>query len=201
MEITQQYLEEVITASRSVDLKEVDRFVDVLEQAYRHGRDVFVIGNGGSASNASHFAQDLSKGSIPDMEGKRFRVTSFTDNVATITAISNDIGYERIFDLQLRQYAREQDVLVAISGSGNSKNIIRAAEYAKANDMTLVGVTGFDGGKLAALSDIKLHVPLNDMCKSEAVHSILLHMASEILRMRLCDVRGKEYDDTLNRRV
>lgn len=200
MEITQQYLEDVITASRSVDLKEVDKLVDVLEQAYRHGRDVFVIGNGGSASNASHFAQDLSKGSIPDMEGKRFRVTSFTDNVATITAISNDIGYERIFDLQLRQYAREGDVLVAISGSGNSKNIIKAAEYAKAHGLILVGVTGFDGGKLASMSDIKLHVPLNDMCKSEAVHSILLHMTSEILRMRLCDVRGKEYADTLNRR-
>lgn len=201
MEVTQKYLEEVITASRSVDLKEVEKFVDILEQTYRHGRDVFVIGNGGSASNASHFAQDLSKGSIPDLEGKRFRVSSFTDNVATITAISNDIGYERIFDLQLRQYARPQDVLVAISGSGNSKNIIRAAEYAKGHGLSIVGVTGFDGGKLMQLSDIRLHVPLHDMCKAEAVHSILLHMASELLRERLCDVRGQEYDDSVVRRV
>lgn len=195
MEITQQYLEDVIAASRTVDLKEIDRFVDLLEETYRHGRDVFVIGNGGSASNASHFAQDLSKGSVPDMEGKRFRVSSFTDNVATITAISNDIGYERIFDLQLRQYAREGDVLVVISGSGNSNNVVRAAEYAKEHNLHVVGVTGFDGGKLKKLSDIQLHVPLDDMCKAEAVHSILLHMASEMLRMRLCDVRGTEYGD------
>ncbi|HMP88807.1 MAG TPA: SIS domain-containing protein [Kiritimatiellia bacterium] len=195
MEVTKQYLEEVIDAARSVDLNEVSRLVDLLEQTYRSGRDVFVIGNGGSASNASHFAQDLSKGSIPDMEGKRFRVTSFTDNVATITAISNDIGYERIFDLQLRQYARPNDVLVAISGSGNSRNIIRAAEYARDHKLTIVGVTGFNGGQLLTMSDIRIHVPINDMCKAEAVHSIVLHMASEILRVRLHDVRGIEYAD------
>jgi D-sedoheptulose 7-phosphate isomerase len=185
MEKTQQYLDSVINAARSVELSEVERLVEVLERAYHEGRDVFVIGNGGSASNASHFAQDLSKGSIPDVEGKRFRVASFTDNVATITAISNDIGYERIFDLQLRQYARPGDILVAISGSGNSPNILRAVGYAQAQKLIVVGVTGFNGGKLMPLSDIRLHVPINDMCKAEAVHSIMLHMASELLRERL----------------
>ncbi len=195
MEVTQQYLEDVIAASRSVNLGEVARLVDLLEKTYRGGQDVFIIGNGGSASNASHFAQDLSKGSVPDLEGQRFRVTSLTDNVATITAISNDIAYERIFDLQLRQYARPGDVLVAISGSGNSRNIVRAAEYARAHGLTVVGVTGFDGGTLLKMSDLRLHVPINDMCKAEAVHSILLHMASELLRLRLRDVRGIEYSD------
>ena len=181
----EQYFEQVMQAARSGDPAAVDACMDCLEAAYREGRGVFVIGNGGSASNASHFAQDLSKGAMPDLEkGKRFRVLSLTDNVAFITALANDIGYERVFDLQLRQFAQHGDVLVAISGSGNSKNVLRAAEYAKQAGIAIIAFTGFSGGALLGMADIRVHVPLNDMCKAEAVHSILFHLIVDLLRER-----------------
>lgn len=182
--IQEAYLNSVMQAARQVDPAAIDACIAALEAAYRDGRGVFVIGNGGSASNASHFAQDLSKGTSPDLEGKRFRVLSLTDNVAFITALGNDIGYDRVFDLQLRQFAQPGDLLVAISGSGNSPNILRAAEYAKQTGLTLISATGFDGGKLHALADIRLHVPLRDMCQAEAVHSIVFHMIVDFLRAR-----------------
>lgn len=185
MEVIKSYLEDVVAAARSVELNEVDRAIRLFEQCYHDDRAVYVIGNGGSAAAASHFAQDLSKGSMPDLEGRRLRVVALTDNAAYLTATANDLGYDRVFDVQLRALARPGDVLVAISGSGNSPNIVKAAHYARSVNSTVVGVTGFDGGKLLGLSDIRLHVPIMDMCKAEAVHGILLHMVSDILRMRL----------------
>ena len=185
MEMIRQYLEDVIRVSWEVDLEQLDLAIQLFEKCYHEDRAVYVIGNGGSAANASHFAQDLSKGSMPDLEGRRLRVVSLTDNAAYLTATANDLGYDRVFDVQLRALARPGDVLVAISGSGNSPNIVKAATYARSVHSTVVGVTGFDGGKLKGLSDIALHVPILDMCKAEAVHSILLHMVSDILRIRL----------------
>lgn len=179
------YLDQVVSAARSVDLGQVEKLIGLLERAYRKGRSVFVIGNGGSAANALHFAQDLSKGAIPDIEGKRFRVLSLAENVSFITAISNDIGYDRVFELQLRQFAEKGDVLIAISGSGNSANIIRAVEYARGKGMLVAGFTGFDGGKLIGLSDVRVHVPVDQMCMAEAVHSIIMHMITDLLRDRL----------------
>ncbi len=185
MEITTRYLDKVIAAARAVDLRQAQKAVDILVKAYRGNRSVFVIGNGGSAANASHFAQDLAKSAVPNLRGKRFKVLSLTDNIAFITAIANDIGYDRIFEIQLRQFAKRADVLVAISGSGNSQNIIAAVDYARKLRMTVIGLTGFRGGRLMKKADVKIHVPLNDMCKSEAVHSILLHMLVELVRDRL----------------
>jgi D-sedoheptulose 7-phosphate isomerase len=185
MEIAKQYLADVAAAARAVDLAAVERLVKLLVACYRRGRTVFVIGNGGSAANASHFAQDLSKGTVPDLEGKRLRALSLADSMAFVTAIANDIGFERVFELQLRQFAAKGDVLVAISGSGNSPNVVRAAEYARQAGLKVVGVTGFDGGRLLGLADIRLHVPIAHMCKAEAVHAILLHMTADLLRDRL----------------
>ena len=185
MSASDDYLAEVTKASQDVDLSRVDALVDLLAETYQSDGAVFVIGNGGSASNAAHLAQDLSKGAIPYLEGTRFRVLSLVDNVAFMTAIANDIGYERVFELQLPQFAKSGDVLIAISGSGNSPNIIAAAEYAKANGIKLVGVTGFDGGKLKGMSDFSVHVPCNNMCMSEAVHSILFHMVADLLKDKL----------------
>ena len=184
-----EYAAQVTEALGLVDMGQVDRFIDVLQKCYEDGRSVFAAGNGGSASNASHLVQDLSKGALPDFETavKRLRALSLTDNVAFITALGNDIGYERVFDLQLRQFAEKGDVLVAISGSGNSANVINAVEYAHETGMTVVGVTGFDGGKLRELSDITIHVPCDDMCQSEAVHSVIFHMVVDLLRERLRD--------------
>ncbi|MFC1461328.1 SIS domain-containing protein [Verrucomicrobiota bacterium] len=185
MDLKTGYLDKVISAAQSVDLGEVEKLIASLESAYTDGRSVFLIGNGGSAANATHFAQDLSKGAIPDMEGKRFRVLSLAENMCFVTAISNDIGYERVFELQLKQFAAKGDLLIAISGSGNSANIIKAVEYARDIGMRVAGFTGFDGGKLMGLSDVRVHVPLDQMCMAEAVHSIFMHMVTDLLKERL----------------
>ncbi len=124
-----------------------DRFVESLYQAFEQGRTIFLAGNGGSAANASHFGQDLAKGTLSSMSAtRRFRVIPLTDNIGFITALANDEGYDSIFEQQLRNLAQSGDLLVAISGSGNSPNVLRAVEYARSIGMKTIGVTGFDGG-------------------------------------------------------
>lgn len=184
MEIIEKYIKEVVEATHAVDLEAVQRVLDVLEQAYHEEKAVCIIGNGGSAAAASHFAQDLAKGSLNDDEPKRFRVTSLVDNTPYITAIANDIGYEDIFVFQLRQFARSGDILIAVSGSGNSPNIIKAVDYAKSKGICVIGFTGFDGGKLLQRADYDIHVPIADMCKTEAVHSTIMHLIMDLLKIR-----------------
>ena len=163
-----------------------DRFVEALYAGFEQGRTVFLVGNGGSAANASHFGQDLAKGTLSSMSAtRRFRVVPLTDNIGFITALANDEGYESIFEQQLRNLAASGDLLVAISGSGNSPNVIRAAEYARSIGMTVIGVTGFDGGKLKALADVSVHIPVDDMGMTEALHGVVFHLAMCRLRERL----------------
>lgn len=160
-----------------------DALVDTLKAAFDHGRTVFLAGNGGSAAAASHFAQDLAKGTLADMRyPRRFRIMPLTDNISYITALANDEGYETIFEHQMRAFAARGDVLVAISGSGNSPNILRAAHFARETGMTVIGVTGFDGGKLKPISDVSVHVPVDDMGMTEAIHGVLFHLAMARLR-------------------
>jgi D-sedoheptulose 7-phosphate isomerase len=167
------YLNETLI---KVDQGELDNFISLMLKAYNEERMVFVIGNGGSAANSSHFAQDLAKGTRKTLETeKRIKALSLTDNSAFITALSNDDGYDTIFEQQLRTYAKHGDFLIAISGSGNSPNIIKAIEWANANEITTIGITGFEGGKLKKLARHSVNVPLNDMCTSESVHSVVLH--------------------------
>jgi D-sedoheptulose 7-phosphate isomerase len=163
-----------------------DRFVEALYAGFEQGRTVFLIGNGGSAANASHFGQDLAKGTLSSMSAtRRFRVIPLTDNIGFITALANDEGYDSIFEQQLRNLAASGDLLVAISGSGNSPNVIRATEYARSIGMTVIGVTGFDGGKLKALADVSVHIPVDDMGMTEALHGVVFHLAMCRLRERL----------------
>lgn len=185
METIRQYFQDVSEATGRVDQRAIQGAIEKLKEAYRDGRMVLLIGNGGSAAAASHFAEDLAKGSLRDDEPKRFRVLSLTDNTPFITAVANDIGYEDIFSFQLRQYARAGDVLIAISGSGNSPNIIKAAAYAKENGMSLIAFTGFDGGKLAPMADFNIHVPIMHMCKTEAVHGVIMHLIADVLLEQL----------------
>lgn len=185
MEIAKAYMDEVIEAARRVDLRKVTPAVDLLEEAYLEDRFVFTIGNGGSAAAASHLAEDLCKGAMQDDDQKRFRALSLADNTPFLTAISNDLGYERVFDFQLRQFARAGDLLIGISGSGNSPNILRAAEYAKTCGLGMIAMTGFDGGQFGAVADVHIHVPIRDMCKAEAVHGILCHMLTDLLGDRI----------------
>lgn len=170
------YLDYADKALRSVKAQEVENTIELLFRAYKSGNTVFVIGNGGSAASASHLAQDLAKGTRRTLsQKKRIRALALTDSAPFLTAYGNDDGYDVVFEQQLRNHARRGDVLVAISGSGNSPNIIKAVTWAKRNGLSTLGITGFDGGKLRKLAQHKLHVPLNDMCTAESVHSVLLH--------------------------
>jgi D-sedoheptulose 7-phosphate isomerase len=182
----QSYLKYFTDTLDTLDQKEIESFLDLLIDAYENDHTVFVIGNGGSAANASHFANDLCKGTLKSMDqSKRLRALSLTDNVALMTAYGNDEGYASIFEQQLRTFAKPGDVVVAISGSGNSPNVISAIDWAKKNGLHTVGVTGFGGGKLKTMAQTTVHVPLNDMCTSESVHSVIFHYIALELQKRL----------------
>lgn len=170
----------------SVNYDEVEKFINMLTDAYDNDKFVFVIGNGGSAANASHFAQDLAKGTRRSKDQKkRLKALSLTDNLPFITAQGNDEGYDSVFDQQLRTFAKAGDYVVAISGSGNSPNIVSAIEWANTNGLTTIGITGFDGGKLRKIAHHSVNVKLNDMCTSESIHSIIFHYIILELREKL----------------
>ena len=134
-----------------LDYTEIGKMIETILDARERGAHVFFIGNGGSAATASHFANDISIGTRVTHTDKPFKAISLTDNVAVITAIGNDDGYEHIFTKQLQNLANKGDVLVAISASGNSPNIIHSVQYAKTKGLKVIGLTGFDGGKLREL--------------------------------------------------
>ncbi len=169
----------------SADTEEIDKFLDILVDAYKNDKFVFVIGNGGSAANASHLAQDLAKGTRSSKDqSRRLKALSLTDNLPFITAQGNDEGYDSIFEQQLRTFAKPGDYLIAISGSGNSPNIISAIEWANKNGITTIGITGYDGGKLKKMAHHSVNVVLNDMCTAESIHSIIFHYVILELRER-----------------
>ncbi len=168
-----------------IDPKEVQALADAIEAAYRDGRTVFLIGNGGSGSASSHFCEDLGKGTLVDFERqKRLRVMSLTDNAPYILAWANDVGYDCIFSEQLKNLARAGDLLVAISGSGNSPNVLKAVEYAHKAGMKTFGITGYDGGKLRKKAQRFLHVPSFNMGAVEAAHAVVFHYLLDALRER-----------------
>jgi D-sedoheptulose 7-phosphate isomerase len=166
----------------------VDQVLHVLEEAYQRRSQVFVIGNGGSAATASHMMNDLCKGTIGhkgDATWPRFRVVALTDNVALMTAWANDTDYNHIFSEPLRTLAQPGDVLVAISASGNSPNIIAAVEAAKQMGVKIVGLAGFGGGRLAQLADVAFVVASDEYGPVEDVHMILDHIITGYLYEKL----------------
>ncbi|MBD3169481.1 MAG: SIS domain-containing protein [candidate division Zixibacteria bacterium] len=184
-----QFGEYINTSSNILDKIEkqtIDNVIDVLYKAYRDSKMVFFAGNGGSAAAASHFCEDLSKGTQPDLKAtKRFRALSLVDNVPYITAMSNDEGYEHIFEQQLVCYAQPGDILVCISGSGNSQNVVQAMEWAKNHDLTTIAISGYDGGKIGAIADVNLHVPSFDMGLVEALHMVVSHYITDRLKEKI----------------
>lgn len=173
-----QYLQSVM---QRVDPAEIGAFIETLLDARRRGATVFFIGNGGSAATASHFANDLAFGTN-DYE-QPFRVLSLTDNVPVLTALGNDFGYEEIFVRQLRVMGKPNDVLVAISASGNSPNLIKAFDHALAAGIKTVAITAFDGGKMRAMADSGIHVPTEpkEYGPAEDVHMVLDHLVVSYL--------------------
>jgi D-sedoheptulose 7-phosphate isomerase len=164
-----------------VDLGQVAAFIAELESAYEKDRQIFIIGNGGSAGTASHMACDLAKtvlGRKPDRGTRRFRVMSLTDNVPMITALGNDLGYEHVFTEQLVLFARTGDLLVVITGSGNSPNIVNAVKLAREMGLRTTGLLGFDGGEVLPLIDTPLLIPDFNYGFVEDLHMALDHLAT-----------------------
>jgi D-sedoheptulose 7-phosphate isomerase len=185
-----EYLERVKAELDRLDLDEVRRFSDAIYAAYESGRFVFLCGNGGSGSNASHMCEDLGKGTIRredfTNDGKRrLKVLSLTDNTSYILAWANDEGYDRVFVEQLKNLASAGDLLIAISGSGNSPNVIRAVEWANEHGLRTFGLTGFSGGKLRQIVHQGFHVPLADMGIVESIHLVVFHWVLDNLYGRI----------------
>lgn len=180
-----QYFEELRKVVTHLAPEGVDRIADELMRAYDAGRTVFLFGNGGSASLASHLACDLGKGTAYCNGGKRFRVLALTDNLPVLTAWANDASYEDVFAEQLRNFVAPDDVAFAVSGSGNSKNVLKSLEVARSAGATTVGITGFEGGKMKALCDVCVIVPSTDMQIIEDVHLAMAHSIFRIVHTRI----------------
>lgn len=155
--------------------------IDVLQTARMQGSQVFIMGNGGSAATASHFVCDLAKNTRRDGL-PHFRVIGLTDNMAIFSAYANDEGYEQVFAQQLANLVRPRDVVIAISASGNSKNVVHAIEEAQKYDVTTIGFTGFDGGRLGQMVNINIHVKSNIIEHVEDVHLVLEHIIVKMLK-------------------
>jgi D-sedoheptulose 7-phosphate isomerase len=170
-----QYLDELRRAAADITGDDVDRVADALFKVYEAGRTVYTFGNGGSASLASHFACDLGKGTAYCNGGRRFRALALTDNLPTLTAWANDSSYEHIFSEQLANFVRPRDAAFAISGSGNSKNVLRALRTAREAGAVTLGISGFQGGQMRELCDMCVVVPSNDMQIIEDLHLAIAH--------------------------
>ncbi|HOZ48648.1 MAG TPA: SIS domain-containing protein [Candidatus Hydrogenedentes bacterium] len=181
------YCNELAEALRAVDRGAFDGVVAALVTAQAEDRFVYVCGNGGSAATASHMINDIVKAPAIATGCRPIRAIGLTDCVPLMTALANDIDYAEAFAWELAAYGRAGDVLVAISGSGNSPNILEAAKTAKARGMLVIGMTGYDGGKLKNLADIDLHVPCHCMAQVEDAHLVLEHAIVETLKERLKD--------------
>jgi len=181
---TKEYLEEIkrLLDSMETDLIEkMDRLANILLKAREEKRTIFIMGNGGSAATASHFVSDLSKGTI--VEGfPRFKVIALTDNIPNLLAWANDESYDEIFVEQLKNLMEPNDVVIGISGSGNSMNIIKAIEYANKNGGVTIGISGYDGGKLLRYAQENIHVPSSYMQRVEDIHLLIEHLLTSLIR-------------------
>jgi len=174
-EFLEDYRRRTIQAIEGVDLGTVSTAIEWMDSARSGDRQIFVCGNGGSASTASHFMCDMIKGASYGY-GKRFRLMALTDNLATITAYSNDVDYDVVFVEQLKNYAKPGDVFMAISGSGNSPNVVKAMEYAREAGLKTIAMTGRDGGKLGPLAEVNIQVAVPHMGRIEDAHLVACHM-------------------------
>ncbi len=175
-----EYLRRCAAEFEKLDTSAIEGLARDIHSAWEDGRFVFICGNGGSGSNASHFCEDLGKSSLDRKDFlndkmKRLKVLSLTDNTPYILAWGNDEGFDRVFVEQLKNFASPGDLLIAISGSGNSPNILNAVEWANAKGLKTWGITGYSGGKLQKLGHANLHVPLDDMGMVESIHMLAFH--------------------------
>jgi len=187
-EFAKEYLADLKTSIDRLPLDKLEEIVELLRGACQNGERIYVMGNGGSAATASHFVCDFAKGC--NVKGKKkFKVISLTDNVPMLTALGNDISYDDIFTGQLEPLLEKDDLVIAFTGSGNSKNILKAVEYANSVGAVTIALTGFDGGKVKGLAKTCLVVPSDNMERIEDLHLIIEHLIHLYL---LKEIKGSE---------
>ena len=187
--LADEYIRKEIEVLQSLDRKSIAKALDKLTEAWENERDIYIFGNGGSSATASHFENDFNKGVSEPLE-KKFRFHCLNDNMSTVMAVANDLGFEEVFRFQLVNRVKKDDIIMAISGSGNSKNVLNAVEYAKEKGAYIIGITGYDGGKLMGLSDLSLHADINSMQITEDIHMMFDHLMMSVLYKTLC---GKDH--------
>ncbi len=170
-----EYLESIGNIINKLDIENISEMIEAIKLAYQDDKRIFVFGNGGSAATANHFACDFGKNAIKD-DNNRIKVISLSNSISSITACGNDIGFDTVFEEQLKNLMHDGDLVLCISASGSSPNIIRAVEYAKKRNGTVIGITGFCGGKLKELSDINVNVDSDSYEKIEDIHLIITHI-------------------------
>jgi D-sedoheptulose 7-phosphate isomerase len=194
---TNSYFAHLVETIAGLPVTEIDEMVSVLIQAYESSRMIYLFGNGGSAALASHFACDLGKGATDGLR-KRFQVLAFTDNVPLMTAWANDARYEDIFAEQLINFVRPDDIAFAISGSGNSPNVLKALQVAREVGAFTIGLTGFHGGKMKNLCDLCLIIPSDNMQIIEDLHLSVTHAVFTAIRDQIHLSNKKDADYSTN---
>ena len=175
MTFAEQYKTNLLQAIDQIDMPKVQEAIDMFAAARTEGKHIFVCGNGGSASSSSHFVCDMVKGASFNRP-ERFKIMALTDQMPTITAYANDVSYDSVFVEQLRNFAQPGDLFLGISGSGNSPNVLRAIEYANSVGCKTIALTGRDGGQLAPMANLNIHVGVPHMGRIEDAHMIVCHM-------------------------
>ena len=186
----QDYLALEKKTLEALSQKEIHDVVDAVLDAYEHEGTIYICGNGGSASTASHAANDFNKG-ISKYVDKKWHFYCLNDNMATLMSIANDISYEEVFRFQLRGRLKPHDLVIGISGSGNSANVVNAIRYAKEQGVKTVGWTGYSGGKVKELADVVFYVPLDNMQVVEDMHMVLVHLLMNVVQ-RLYGLPGHQ---------
>lgn len=175
----QTYLSHEVATIQALDVGEINRALNLLEEAFERESTIYIFGNGGSSATASHYQNDFNKG-VSEYTQKKFNFLCLNDNITTVMAVANDLGFEEVFRFQLQGHLKPGDIVIAISGSGNSQNVINAVEFAKEQGNAIIGIMGFNGGKLKLLSDISLHAPVNSMQITEDIHMIFGHLMMSV---------------------
>jgi len=175
-----QYLTELKEVLDDFNLEQFEKIVNLILNAYEDEKQIFTMGNGGSASTASHFACDLNKGCCTNLE-KKIKMICLNDNTPTLLAFANDVSYDVVFVEQLKNFFNPGDLVIGISGSGNSENVIKAIRHTKQNNGQTIGFSGFSGGKLAQMVDVPFVAKVDDIQKVEDIHMILVHMIMQAI--------------------
>lgn len=176
----ENYFSELKSVIDNLDRNEIETFINVMLNARNNGKNIYIMGNGGSGATASHFCCDFNKG-MSYTKDKKFKMICLNDNVSTMLAYSNDVGYDFVFVEQLKNFVKEGDIVIGISGSGNSKNVLNAIDYANKKGAITIGLTGYSGGVLKQITKYSVNANVDNMQITEDIHMMICHMIYDIL--------------------